>query len=107
MAGKRCMSYRPLLLEALRRIEQAGRLAVANGGRVPIIIVGGLAVELHTGGELISSDIDLCEAGDELEAALLEVGFNREDRRGKIAAWVLHDDTLWRDRRRDGIRAAV
>lgn len=51
---------------------------------MPIIVVGNSAVELHTDGEITSGDIDLCETDEALETALLEVGFSREDRRGKL-----------------------
>jgi hypothetical protein len=78
------MSYRPLFIEALRRIEQAGRLAAAKGGRLPVVIVGGSAVELSTAGAITSGDIDICEGDEALEAALLEVGFSRETRAGHL-----------------------
>lgn len=78
------MSYRPLFIEALRQIERAGRLAVAKGGRQPVVIVGGSAVELSTAGAVTSGDIDICEGDEALEAALLEVGFLRETRAGHL-----------------------
>lgn len=80
----RAMTYRPLFIEALRRIEQAGRLAAAEGSRLPIIIVGGAAVEFYTAGDIMSGDIDLCETDERLEAALLAVGFERETRPGRL-----------------------
>ena len=78
------MSYRPLFIEALRQVERAGRLAAAKGGHHPVIIVGGAAVELSTDGNIISGDIDICEGDEALEEALLDVGFLRETRAGRL-----------------------
>ena len=78
------MSYRPLFIEALRQVERAGRLAAAKGGHHPVIIVGGSAVELSTAGNIISGDIDICEGDEALEEALLDVGFLRETRAGRL-----------------------
>jgi hypothetical protein len=74
--------YRPEFIEALRLLSRAFDIAEARGAPRPVI-VGGSAVEYHTGGELTSGDFDLVGSrGDLVGDALLEVGFRREDRAG-------------------------
>jgi hypothetical protein len=78
------LGYRLGFVEALRLLERAFALAEERGAQLPVI-VGGAAVEYHTGGAIQSGDVDLAE-GDEaiITGALLEVGFCRESRRGRL-----------------------
>lgn len=82
--AKSDLGYRPGFVEALRLLERAFALAEERGAQLPVI-VGGAAVEYHTGSAIQSGDVDLAE-GDEaiIAEALLEVGFRREDRRGHL-----------------------
>lgn len=76
--------YRAGFVETLRLLERAFALAEERGAVLPVI-VGGAAVEYHTGSEIQSGDVDLAE-GDEaiIAEALVEVGFSREDRWGRL-----------------------
>lgn len=78
------LPYRREFLASLRLLEQAFALARRRGAQLPVI-VGGAAVEYHTGGAIQSGDVDLVEVSEHIVAqALLDVGFRREDRRGHI-----------------------
>lgn len=48
-----------------------------HGGERPLLVVGGLAVEIHTAGNYTTRDIDLRGPGRTLERLLLELGFVR------------------------------
>jgi hypothetical protein len=59
------------------------------------VIVGGSAVEFYTGGAITSGDFDLVAVHEEIiGAALVEVGFRREDRRGVRLGGFYHPEIL-------------
>ena len=74
--------YRRAFSEGLRLLERAFVLTVERGGRLPVI-VGGADVEYHTLGSIQSGDFDLVGGNDVIAQALLDVGFQREFRRGR------------------------
>jgi hypothetical protein len=65
-------------------------MVVAAGHARPVLVGGG-AVEFYTGGTITSGDFDLVTgAQSALEAALVEVGFRREDRAGRLLRGLYH-----------------
>ncbi|MFO1046837.1 MAG: hypothetical protein U1E52_02905 [Geminicoccaceae bacterium] len=57
--------YRREFLESLRLLERAFILVQQRGGQIPVI-VGGAAVEYHSGGRIQSGDVDLVEGSEEV-----------------------------------------
>jgi hypothetical protein len=86
--------YRKVYLEALRLLSRAFDIAEQRGAPRPVI-VGGSAVEFYTGGAITSGDFDLVASHEEIiGAALIEVGFRREDRRGVRLGGFYHPEIL-------------
>ena len=76
--------FRPEFVEALSLLAAACDHLVKAGHKLPVL-VGGAAVEFHTGGEVASGDFDFVTSA--LEAfgqALIAQGFRREDRPGRL-----------------------
>ena len=70
--------YRPAFTEALNLLAQACAI-LRRQGVPPPILVGGAVVEFDTAGDIHTGDLDLVTASDdEVAAALLAVGFQRE-----------------------------
>lgn len=86
--------YRKVYIEALRLLSRAFDIAEQRGAPRPVI-VGGSAVEFYTGGAITSGDFDLVASHEEIiGAALVEVGFRREDRRGVRLGGFYHPELL-------------
>lgn len=70
--------YRPEFTAALRLLAEAFAAAEGRGADRPVI-VGGAAVEFHTGGGIQSADFDLVSVRDDILAEELETrGFKRK-----------------------------
>jgi hypothetical protein len=63
--------YRSAFIDALRLLAEAFA-SVREQGVSPPIIVGGAAVEYHTGGAIQSNDVDLITLHDEVVLRALE-----------------------------------
>lgn len=86
--------YREVYIEALRLLSRAFDIAGQRGAPRPVI-VGGSAVEFYTGGAITSGDFDLVATHEAIiGAALIEVGFRREDRRGVRLGGFYHPEIL-------------
>jgi len=84
--------YRPEFVAALELLGRACAMLDRQGAPLPIL-VGGAVVEFDTGGQIVSGDFDFVSAADEdFAAALLEVGFRREDRPGWKRGGFYHPD---------------
>ena len=74
-----------VLANAFQRYE-------ATTGHSPVLVGGG-AVAVQTQGAFMSGDLDLYAPNDAaLEAALLQAGFAREERKGRLAGGFYHPD---------------
>jgi hypothetical protein len=82
--------YRPEFVDALKLLAQAFDDVVnAKCGRP--VLVGGAAVEFHTGGALVSGDFDVVTVAQEkLEEALLCRGFERPSGPGVLLRGLRH-----------------
>ncbi len=86
------MAYRKEFVEALRLLAPAFERLVAEGQPRPVL-VGGAAVEFYTGSAVVSGDFDVVtEAQDAFEAILLDLGFVREKRHGRLLRGLYHPD---------------
>lgn len=66
----------------------------ANGFARPVL-VGGAAVEFYTGGAVVSGDFDIVAGSlGPIEAALIELGFVRENRQGHLLRGLYHPALL-------------
>src|SRR5258708_37483996 len=92
MIESRQMAYRKEFVEALRLLAPAFERLVAAGQPRPVL-VGGAAVEFYTGSAVVSGDCDgVTEAQDAFEAILLDLGFVREKRHGRLLRGLYHQD---------------
>jgi hypothetical protein len=91
--GGRGMSvFRPEFIEALALLAKACDDVAARGFDRPIL-VGGAAVEFHTGSAVVSGDFDFVAADQRaFEEALIACGFRREDRRGRLLRGFYHPE---------------
>lgn len=82
--------FRPEFVEALILLAKAcDDLEKADYPRP--ILVGGAAVELHTGSALVSGDFDFVTTEQRaFEDALISYGFRREDRDGRLLIGLYH-----------------
>ncbi len=84
--------FRAEFLMALTLLAKACDDLHAKGYRRPIL-VGGAAVEFHTGGAVVSGDFDFVTAyQQEFEDALIVYGFVREHRQGWLQRGLYHPD---------------
>lgn len=86
--------FRPEFIEALTLLARVCDDMAARGYRRPVL-VGGAAVEFHTGSALVSGDFDFV-ADDQrvFEEALVARGFRREDRAGRLLRGLYHPELL-------------
>lgn len=88
------LPYRPEFVAALEKIAEACTIMKARGQALPIL-VGGAVVEFDTGSAIASGDFDfVADDADGFAAALLAVGFRREDRQGRVLRGFHHPDLL-------------
>jgi hypothetical protein len=84
--------FRPEFIEALSLLAQACDDLAAKGYERPVL-VGGAAVEFHTGSAVVSGDFDfVTEEQRAFEAALIAHGFRREDRAGRLLRGLYHPE---------------
>src|SRR5882724_9171336 len=84
------MSFRKEFVDALTLLAAAFDRVVEQGYERPVLVGGG-AVEFYTGGAVVSGDFDVVtDAQTVFEAALVELGFKREDRRGRLLRGLYH-----------------
>lgn len=82
--------YRPVFEAGLRLLAQAMRRLGERGHYRPTL-VGGAAVELYTAGAVATGDFDLVTvAQPELEAVLVELGFERPSGPGRSLRGLVH-----------------
>jgi hypothetical protein len=86
--------FRPEFIEALSLLAKACEDVASRGYERPIL-VGGAAVEFHTGSAVVSGDFDFV-TGDQraFEEALMVYGFRKEDRTGRLLRGLYHPDLL-------------
>jgi hypothetical protein len=86
--------FRPEFIQALSLLARACEDVAAKGYQRPIL-VGGAAVEFHTGSAVVSGDFDFV-TGDQraFEDALIAYGFRKEDRAGRLLRGLYHPDLL-------------
>ncbi len=90
MTGAPPSGFRPEFTEALALLARAFDMVVAGGHARPVL-VGGASVEFYTGGAITSGDFDVVTGAQAaLEAALVDVGFRREDRAGHLLRGLYH-----------------
>lgn len=86
--------YRVAFVEALTKLGEVCALMKARQQPLPVL-VGGAVVEFDTGSAIASGDFDLvAEDEDATAAALLAVGFRREDRQGRLLRGFYHPNLL-------------
>lgn len=87
-------AYRPEFVAALELLARACALLEARGQMLPVL-VGGAVVEFDSLGAVTSGDFDL-HGGDDtaIAQALVEVGFRREDRGGRMTRGFYHPHQL-------------
>ena len=84
--------FRPAFIEALSLLARACDEVAAKGFERPIL-VGGAAVEFHTGSAVVSGDFDfVAEDQRAFEDALISYGFRREDRPGWLLRGLYHPE---------------
>src|SRR5271154_5357670 len=82
--------FRPEFLHALTLLARACDDLHAKGYSRPVLVGGG-AVEFHTGSALVSGDFDfVTEWQREFEEALIIYGFVREDRPERLQIGLYH-----------------
>jgi len=88
------MNYRPEFTAALALLARAFDMVAAGGFSRPVL-VGGAAVEFYTGGAIVSGDFDIVAGSPgPIEAALIDLGFVREDRQGRLLRGLYHPTLL-------------
>ncbi len=70
-----------------QRVAWFGALLATESG-VPVVIVGGSAIEVYTEGEYVSQDIDIVGDPRKLAAVLRRWGFHRAEGRSSRTYWV-------------------
>ena len=84
--------FRKEFIQALELLARAFERVVQDGYSRPIL-VGGAAVEFHTGGAVVSGDFDIVtSAEDAFQRALLAEGFRKEDRPGWLLRGYYHPE---------------
>jgi hypothetical protein len=84
------MPLRPEFLEALDLFAKATDRMAGKGMSAPVL-VGGAAVELYTGGAVVSGDFDfVSEWQAEFFAELMALGFERPTQAGWLQSSLLH-----------------
>jgi hypothetical protein len=84
--------FRPEFIQALTLLARASDDVVAQGYTRPVL-VGGAAVEFHTGSAVTSGDFDFVSPSQTaFEEALISYGFRREDRRHHLLRGLYHPD---------------
>jgi hypothetical protein len=84
--------FRPEYLQALALFARACEDFVKNGYPRPVLVGGG-AVEFHTGGAVVSGDFDFVAAARQaFEETLISYGFKREDRAGRLLRGLYHPE---------------
>src|SRR6266704_3070912 len=84
------MAFRKEFVDALTLLAVAFDRVVEQGYERPILVGGG-AVEFYTGGAVVSGDFDVVtDAQVVFEAALVDLGFRREDRPGHLLRGLYH-----------------
>jgi hypothetical protein len=87
------MELRPEFRHALEILARGIR-TLETRGLSPPVLVGGAAVEIYTGGSVTSGDFDLVTSfQEELEEALIEVGFERPDGGERILSGLIHEES--------------
>ena len=82
--------FRPAFIEALSLLAKACDDLADKGYERPIL-VGGAAVEFHTGGLVVSGDFDFVTDDQQaFEAALTRYGFRRENRVNRLLRGLYH-----------------
>lgn len=88
------MTFRPEYEQALTLIGRAFYAVTAQGHRSPVL-VGGAAVEYHTGSAVMSGDFDVVTPWQKLlEEELQNLGFTAPVGVGRPARGVMHPDLL-------------
>jgi hypothetical protein len=86
------MAFRAEFTEALGLLAVACDRMVGRAHKRPVI-VGGAAVEFYTGSAVVSGDFDfVTDAQGAFEEILIELGFRREDRVGRLLRGLYHPD---------------
>ncbi len=81
-------------IAALAPLSRAFEAYSARTGHSPVL-VGGAAAAIYTDGQFPSGDFDVVAASDEsFDVAMLEQGFVRENRLGKLKIGFYHPDHL-------------
>ncbi len=70
-----------------QRVAWFGALLAKESG-IPVVIVGGSAIEVYTEGEYVSQDIDIVGDREQLAAVLRRWGFHQEEGRSGRTYWV-------------------
>ena len=84
--------YRAEFYEALALLAKACDDLASKGYERPVL-VGGAAVEIHTGGAVVSGDFDFVSAEQQaFGEALVSYGFRREDRPGRLLIGWYHPE---------------
>jgi hypothetical protein len=84
--------FRREYVEALALLARACDDLARHGYKRPVLVGGG-AVEFHTGGSVVSGDFDFVTAEQwAFEQALVSYGFRREDRVGRLLRGLYHPD---------------
>jgi hypothetical protein len=84
------MVFRKEFVDALALLAVAFDRVVEQGDERPVLVGGG-AVEFYTGGAVMSGDLDVVtDAQPVFEAALIDLGFRREDRPGHLLRGLYH-----------------
>jgi hypothetical protein len=87
---KAALPYRPAFEAGLRLLAKAMR-RLGESGQYQPTLVGGAAVELYTAGAVATGDFDLVTvAQPELEAVLVELGFERPAGHGRSLRGFVH-----------------
>jgi hypothetical protein len=90
--GANVSVFRPEFVEALTLLARACDEVVARGYERPVLVGGG-AVEFHTGGALMSGDFDFVTVEQRaFEEALISYGFRREDRAKRLLRGLYHPE---------------
>jgi hypothetical protein len=91
-ATMECRAFRPEYVGALTLLAKACDDLARNGYERPVLVGGG-AVEFHTGGDIVSGDFDFVTAEQRaFEQALVSYGFRRENRAGRLLRGLYHPE---------------